>query len=59
MIAESVADLLKDPKIMYFDDAAQQDPLTKEEEQALKDAYCGFMRALACSRIDTLHLINK
>lgn len=59
VIAESVADLLKDPKIMYFDDAAQQDPLTKEEEQALKDAYCGFMRALACSRIDTLHLINK
>ena len=59
MIAESVADLLKDPKIMHFDDAAPQDPLTKEEEQALKDAYCGFMRALACSRIDTLHLMDK
>lgn len=59
VIAESVADLLKDPKIMHFDDAAPQDPLTKEEEQALKDAYCGFMRALACSRIDTLHLMDK
>lgn len=59
VIAESVADLLKDPKIMHFDDAAPQDPLTKEEEQALKDAYYGFMRALACSRIDTLHLMDK
>ena len=59
VIAESVADLLKKPKIMHFDDAAPQDPLTKEEEQALKDAYYGFMRALACSRLDTLHLRSK
>lgn len=59
VIAESVADLLKDPKIMHFDNAAPQDPLTKEEEQTLKDAYYGFMRALACSRLDTLHLMDK
>ena len=59
VIAESVADLLKDPKIRHFDDADPQDALTKEEEQTLKDAYYGFMRALACSRIDTLHLMDK
>lgn len=59
VIAESVADLLKDPKTMHFDNAAPQDPLTKEEEQTLKDAYYGFMRALACSRLDTLHLMDK
>ena len=59
VIAESVADLLKDPKIRHFDNAAPQDPLTKEEEQTLKDAYYGFMRALACSRLDTLHLMDK
>lgn len=59
VIAESVADLLKDPKIRHFDDADPQDALTKEEEQALKNAYYGFMRALACSRIDTLHLMDK
>lgn len=59
VIAESVADLLKDPKIRHFDDADPQDALTKEEEQTLKDAYYGFMRALACSRLDTLHLMDK
>lgn len=59
VIAESVADLLKDPKIRHFDDADPQDPLTKEEEQTLKDAYYGFMRALACSRLDTLHLRDE
>lgn len=59
VIAENVADLLKDPKIRHFDDTDPQDALTKEEEQALKDAYYGFMRALACSRLDTLHLRSK
>lgn len=59
VIAESVADLLKDPKIRHFNDAEKQDALTKEEERALKDAYYGFMRALACSRLDTLHLRDE
>lgn len=59
VIAENVADFLKDPKIRHFDDTDLQDALTKEEEQALKDAYYGFMRALACSRLDTLHLRSK
>lgn len=59
VIAESVADLLNDPKIRHFNDAEKQDALTKEEERALKDAYYGFMRALACSRLDTLHLRDE
>ena len=59
VIAENVADFLKDPKIRHFDDTDLQDALTKEEEQALKDAYYGFMRALACSRLDTLRLRSK
>lgn len=59
VIAESVEDLLKNPKIEHFDDEVQQDALTKEEEQALKDAYNGFMRALACSRLDALYLTNE